>query len=65
MNKPKPGQIWERDGRQRIVEAVRDVTQATYEVLWQSNQGGLRTTWTWCWAWEEWARKAKLVENPK
>ncbi len=57
---PQPGDVWERDGKRRVVDLVVGNPQSGfgYDVWW-----GGRKRPTWCTTWEDWARHAKLIER--
>jgi len=65
MERPEPGQILERDGRQRKVVEVHGPDDC-YTVVWKRPDNPY-SAWrrSWCATWAEWVRGAKLVEAGK
>jgi|688.fasta_scaffold06443_16 hypothetical protein len=55
---PQQGDVWERDGRRRVVDRVVGETKIGFDVWWNG-----RTYPTWCTTWRAWASKAKLIER--
>lgn len=61
MQRPEPGQVWERDGKRREVVRVDDCGSGFF-VSW-CRPGTAKVRECWCSTWDEWASKATLVEG--
>lgn len=57
--KPKAGEIYERDGKQREVVGVSPIGEG-YGVFWRK-PGATSTKQCWCSTWEAWVSKATVA----